>query len=155
MWSPWWMISVAVRSWWSSFGTYLDCLLWCHSIDYSVRSVVIFNLARWLYTVVILQLFGISFGTVSVVVFAFIRTMVWNALVVILHSFGMDQAHWTYHLSPVHLRVYSASVICSAHFSLWSWGVLACSSPGVVVDSSVGVVANNWLGALIVYLWVQ
>ena len=57
------------------------------------------NLVRWSNSVVILELSGISFRTVSVAVFAFIRNLVWNASVAIFHSFGMDRAHLTYHLS--------------------------------------------------------
>jgi len=49
-------------------------------------------------------LFGISFGTVSVAVFAFIRNIVWNASVVILHSFGMDRARLACHLPGAFCR---------------------------------------------------
>jgi hypothetical protein len=47
------------------------------------------------------DVFGISFGTVSVAVFVF----------------GIDQAHFTYHLSPVHLQVYWAFVTYLVHLS--------------------------------------
>ena len=57
-------------------------------------------------------LFGISFGTVSVSVFAFIRNLVSNDSAAILHSFSMDRARFTYHLSPVHLQVYWTSEAC-------------------------------------------
>jgi len=86
-------------------------------------------------------LFGISFGTVSVAVFAFIWNLVWNASVAILHSFGMDWAHLTYHLSPVHLqdvRRMQGELIVSDRGAR---GALAGSPPGVLVDSSVGVLA--------------
>jgi len=49
-------------------------------------------------------LFGILFGTVSVAVFAFIRNIIWNSSVVILHPFGMDLARLACHLSGVFCR---------------------------------------------------
>jgi len=55
-------------------------IAWCHSVDYSVRSVVIFDLLRG------------QFGSDIAV----IRYRVRNASVAILHWFGMDQARLSY-----------------------------------------------------------
>jgi len=46
MWSPWAVISIAVRSRWCSHGSFLNCLLWCHLAENRLSWVVNFDVLR-------------------------------------------------------------------------------------------------------------
>jgi len=51
MWSPSLVVFVAVRFPWSFLGSDLNSPSWCHSVDYSIRSVVIFHLVLLSYSI--------------------------------------------------------------------------------------------------------
>jgi len=114
------VLSGAVRSQWSSLGSYLDSLAWCQSVGYSVCLVVIFNLVQ---NQLGSNITAAQYGSSLVGLSSFLRH--------ICRYIGRPSyARWAYRLR--------------------SRGALAGSPPVVLVDSSVPVLAITWLGALIV-----
>jgi len=129
MWGPSEVVSVAVRSQSSSHGSCLDSLVWCHSVDYSVRSVVIFDLIRDQFA-----------SHVTVVRYP------------VRHCFGNRICFRSAWIWLVCLWCICRYTGCPS-YARWTYllrlqGALAGSPPGVLVDSSVGVFAITSLGSV-------
>jgi hypothetical protein len=73
MWRLSLVISISLTSQWLSPGEYADCVLWSHSVNYWLHSVVIFNLVNYLFAIVTFQFIRISASTVSVQLLVFIQ----------------------------------------------------------------------------------
>jgi len=142
MWNPSAVISVAVRSRWSSLRSYLDCLSWCDLVDYLeghlLRSMVIFEHGRWPCVVMISRVFGILFETVAIRICTHLALIMPAWLVIYLWCI------WRY----TGRLAYGRWADC-----LRSVGALSGSGPGVHVDSSVAGFAITWLGAHMVVLY--
>jgi len=173
MWSSSTVRSVAVWFSWWSLGSFLDCVLWCHSVDYSVRSVVIVDHLRdrvgshmKVVQYHVQNCFRRHIGTCSawirlgwVVIFsgAFtcsldVRRML-GELIVLDHGVHSLALHWgacwficrcvCHHLTP-----------CTYHHSLrrlvnLSVGVLAITSLEVLRSCSSGTVIVWYFGTVI------
>jgi len=117
MWSVSAVLSVAVRSRWSFLGSYLDCLSWCHSVGYSVRPVVIFNLVRDPFgshiTVVRYLIRNCSNSHIAV-----IRNLVRNCFGIrICTRSAWNRLVWLIIFSPAYLQVYWTFVVYEVSLS--------------------------------------